>query len=104
MKVAKFLVALLVLWLPFSVLSVVAIPVALWALATGEWDYAKNILRAMDCTAAALFGRSGRYTVSAECGARKGCVLCGLLCRFLDLIQKGHCEGAAKREGIEWNR
>lgn len=98
MKLAKFLVAMLVLWLPFSVLSVVAIPVALWALSTGEWEYAKNILRAMDCTTAALFGRSGRYTVSAECGA-SDCAACRLLCRFLDLIQPGHCAGAATREG-----
>lgn len=97
-KIGWFVVALLLLWLPFSIAAVLAIPVALWALVTEEWEYAKNILRAMDCTTAALFGRSGRYTVSAECGA-SDCVACRLLCRFLDLIQPGHCAGAAKREG-----
>ena len=99
MKIAKFLAALLVLWLPFAVLSIVAIPVALWALATGEWVYAKNLLRAMDKVAAALFGWTGYYTVSAECGA-SSCVFCKVICAGLNLLDPGHCAGAAQREGL----
>ena len=63
---AKFIVALLILWVPFSIAAIVAIPVALWALVAKEWEYAKDILRAMDKTAAALLGWGGRYTASAE--------------------------------------
>lgn len=101
MKIAKFLAALLVLWLPFAVLSIVAIPVALWALATGEWVYAKNILRAKDKIAAALLGWSGDHTISAECGADTGCRFCRVVCWLLNKIQPGHCEGAALREGTK---
>lgn len=98
MKAVRVLVALLVLWVPFSFAAIVAIPVSLVALFT-EWEYAKNILRAKDKMAAALLGWSGRYTISAECG-KSECRFCKVVCKFLDMIQPGHCEGAAKREGI----
>lgn len=94
----KLLVALLVLWLPFSLAAIVAIPVSLVAVFL-EWEYAKNILRAKDKLAAALLGWSGRYTVSAECGA-SDCRFCRSVCWLLNWIDKGHCEGAAKREGL----
>lgn len=98
MKAVRVLVALLVLWVPFSFAAIVAIPVSLVAVFT-EWEYAKNILRAKDKMAAALLGWSGRYTISAECW-KSECRLCKFVCAFLDLIQPGHCAGAAKREGL----
>lgn len=98
---AKFVVALLVLWVPFSAAAIIAIPVALWALVSQEWTYAKDLLRAMDKVGAALLGWGGRYTVSAECGSRRaGCLLCKFVCPILHLIDPGHCVGAAKREGL----
>lgn len=96
----KLLAVLIVLWLPFSAAAIVAILVSLVAVFV-EWEYAKNILRAQDKTMAALLGWTGRYTVSAECGAGKEpCRFCRWVCALLDLIQPGHCAGAAKREGI----
>lgn len=95
----KIVAALIVLWIPFSVAALVAIPVSLFAVFM-EWGYAKNILRAKDKLAASLIGWSGNNTVSAECGARPDCRICSMLCRFLDLIQPGHCLGAAKKEGL----
>lgn len=92
------LVAILLLWLPFSVTSALAVPIALFAIAVEENVYAKDVLRAMDRLGAALLGWSGRYTVSAECGASK-CAFCALICKVLDMVQKGHCQGAAAREG-----
>lgn len=97
----KPLAAFFLLAIPFgltAVLAALAAPAA--ALFYGVSDYAKNLLRAMDRLGAALLGFSGRYTVSAECGSRTDCKACALVCRFLDLIQPGHCAGAAKREGI----
>jgi len=95
----KYLVALLVLWLPFSAAAIVAIPVSLVAVFV-EWEYAKNILRAKDKLAAALLGWSGKYTISAECGARTDCRFCSAVCWMLNIIDPGHCAGAAKREGL----
>lgn len=96
--IARIAVAFFVLWIPFSIAALIAIPVSLFALVF-EWDYAKNILRAKDKLAAALVGWSGRYTVSAECGAETKCKVCAVLCWVLGVIDSGHCEGAAKREG-----
>lgn len=98
-KFAKFLVAVLVLWLPLSVLTIIAIPACLWAMIEGEGEYAKNILRQLDHTAATLFGWSGEYTVSAECGA-SDCKACNVVCWLLDFLDPGHCKGAAKKEGL----
>ena len=93
----KILVALLVLWLPFSLAAIIAIPVSLVAVFL-EWDYAKNILRAKDKLAAALLGWDGRRTLSAECGA-SDCRFCRAICWTLNWIDHGHCAGAAAREG-----
>lgn len=92
------LAAILLLWLPFSMTSVLAVPIALFAIAVEENVYAKDVLRAMDKLGAALLGWSGRYTVSAECGAHP-CRFCTLVCWLLDRFQPGHCKGAAAREG-----
>ncbi len=94
----KTLIALFILWLPFSLMALVAIPVSLIAIWFEDWPYAKDILRAMDKLGAAVMGWSGRYSVSAECG-RSECRLCRVLCWLLDLVQPGHCKGAAEREG-----
>lgn len=99
MKLLRILVALLVLWLPFSLAALLAIPVSFIAVFT-EREYAKNILRAKDKLAAALLGWSGDHTISAECGADTGCRFCRVVCWLLNKIQPGHCEGAAKREGL----
>lgn len=101
MKVARtILVAVFVLWLPFSVASIASVGIALWAVFSDQ-AYAKDILRAQDKLMAALLGWGGAYTVSAECGSRQaGCRFCRAVCRLLDFIQPGHCEGAAKNEGL----
>ena len=97
----KPLAAFFLLAIPFGLTAIIAAgiaPVAAWFYGVSE--YAKNLLRAMDRLGAAVFGFSGRYTISAECGRSK-CKACRYVCAFLDLIQPGHCAGAAKREGVE---
>lgn len=94
----KFFLAVFILWMPFSIGAIAAVPIALFAIATEEYDYAKNVLRAMDKLTAAVLGWSGMYSVSAECG-RSRCAFCAGVCWLLDLIQSGHCKGAADREG-----
>ena len=98
-SVLRVLVALFILWLPFSLAVLLAIPVSLVAVFI-EWGYAKKILKAKDRVFAALIGWSGDYTVSAECGSSKDCAFCKAVCWLLNWIDPGHCEGAAKREGL----
>ena len=95
----KKLAILLVLWLPFSIGAVSAIIVSLAAILMEENAYAKDVLRAMDKLLASVCGFSGSYTLSAECGVteRQPWIL---LRRLLNGIQPGHCEGAAKNEGL----
>jgi hypothetical protein len=99
-RAPAMIVALLVLWLPFSLTAILAILLSPLALLMDEWTYGKDLLRAMDKLGAALLGWGGRYTVSAECGSRKAeCRLCRFICPLLNVIDPGHCKGAAKREG-----
>lgn len=96
----KWLVGVFILWLPFSIGAILSIPITFWAIFTNQ-EYAKQCLKAQDKLTAALFGWGGDYTVSAECGSRqKDCKLCKMLCAFLNKLQPGHCEGAAKNEGL----
>lgn len=94
----------LILWLPFSLGGLVAIGASLIAILCDWYTYGKNLLRAMDKVLAALFGFSGYFTLSAECGVSTH-PLAKLLSRTLDLIDPGHCVGAAKNEKHPlWNR
>lgn len=95
----KKLAIILVLWLPFSLGCLAAIIVSLAAILLEENVYAKDVLRSMDKLLAAVLGFSGYFTLSAECGVAANqpwVALRGLL----NLIQPGHCEGAAKNEGL----
>lgn len=93
------LALIVVLWLPFTLGCIAAGVVSLLAILF-EWnDYGKNVLRAMDKTLAAVLGFTGYFTLSAECGiARKQPWVA--LRNLLNRIQPGHCEGAAKNEGL----
>lgn len=92
----------LALWIPFSIASIVAVLVAPVAVMLDRWAYAKDLGRGMDRLMAAVLGWGGDYTVSAECGSRRaGCRFCRLVCRLLDLVQPGHCAGAAKHEELQ---
>lgn len=95
----KKLGLILVLWLPFSIGCAVAIVVSLAAILLEENAYGKNVLRAMDKVLAAVMGRSGFYTLSAECGVIDAFPFAQIR-TLLDLIQPGHCEGAAIHEGL----
>lgn len=92
--------AILTAWLAISagaLLAALSFPLA-WAL--DELDYARNCLRALDKAAAAYLGFSGRYTVSAECGASLTPVWRALGLVIDLLLGKGHCREAAVREGL----
>ncbi len=92
----KLLVAIFVLWLPFSLLALAAIPIALLAIVFDEMPYGKDVIRAMDKLGAAVLGFDGHRTISAECGARD-CKLCSWLCALLDRVDPGHCAKAAEK-------
>ena len=90
---------ILILWLPFTLGCLAAGVVSLLAILL-EWNtYGKNVLRAMDKVLASVLGFSGYYTLSAECGisSKQPWVFLRFL---LNKIQAGHCEGAAKNEGL----
>lgn len=93
------LAIIIVLWLPFTLGCLAAGLASLLAIICGWHDYGKNLLRAMDKTLAALLGFTGYYTLSAECGVSPH-PLAILLRKALDLIDDGHCVGAAKNEGL----
>ena len=57
--------------------------------------YLNNVLAAFDRLVAALLGWSGRFTISAECGASR-CTFC----RWVrGLLGVRHCVGTALGEG-----
>lgn len=93
------IVLIVALWLPFTLGCLAAGVVSLLAILFDWNEYGKNVLRAMDKTLAAVLGFSGFFTLSAECGVsnEKPWVWLRWL---LDRIQPGHCEGAAKNEGL----
>lgn len=95
----KKIALILILWLPFSIGCAVAIVISLAAILLEENDYGKNLLRAMDKVLAAVMGRSGFYTLSAECGVIDAFPFAQIR-RLLDAIQRGHCEGSAINEGL----
>lgn len=96
----KKLAIILVLWLPFSIGSAAAIFVSLAAILLKENEYGKDVLRAMDKVLAAVLGFSGFFTLSAECGVATSQPWV-LLRQLLNAIQPGHCEGAARNEGLK---
>ena len=96
----KKLALILVLWLPFTMGALASIVTSLIAILFDRNAYGKDVLRAMDKTLAAVLGFGGYFTLSAECGVSTRQPWRAL--RFmLDLIQPGHCEGAARREGLK---
>lgn len=93
----KILAAILILWIPFSIAALVAIPVLLFGLLTEDESIWRPVGRAMDKLLAALMGYSGNHTLSAELGASADYRWVRWI---LNKIQAGHCEGAAKGEGL----
>lgn len=93
----KTLAALIVLWLPFSIAALVAVPVLLYGMLTDDESIWKPVGRAMDKLLAALLGYSGDNTLSAELGASDRHIW---LRKFVDLFEADHCLKAAKRAGL----
>ena len=93
------LAIILILWLPFTVGCLAAVVVSLLAIMFDWKIYGKNVLRSMDKVLAAVLGFSGYFTLSAECGVANSQPWIALRW-LLDKIQAGHCEGAAKNEGL----
>jgi hypothetical protein len=103
-RLITFLGSLAILWLPFGLASLLAVPIALaglvtWLASGRAYDYTKNLLGGMDRCASGLLGLEARYTVSAHCGVMTRAWLKPLRA-LLDVIAPGHCEGAAKQEGL----
>jgi len=109
-KVKLYFIRLFVLWLPFSLGCLVAIPVSLVAVLSNS-TYAKNMLLGMDRLAASVLHWTGKNTISAECGAvlqppltfaelSMRCIFCMLLCRMIELFDAGHCKNNAIDEKL----
>lgn len=90
---------ILILWLPFSIGALASIVVSFFAIVFDKQVYGKNVLRSMDKTLAAVCGFSGFFTLSAECGIAPEQPWIGLR-KILDMIEPGHCEGAARNERL----
>lgn len=93
----KKIAAILLLWLPFSLAAIVAVPVLLFGIMAGDESIWKPVGSAMDRLMATLFGYSGRYTLSACLGTG---TRYQWLRWFVDLFESGHCAKAAKTEGL----
>lgn len=93
----KRILAVLLLWFPFSIAALVAIPVLLFSIIAEDESIWKPVGRAMDKLLAAILGFSGNHTLSAELGASTDY---RWLRKFLDLFEAGHCMKAAKSEGL----
>ncbi len=93
------LAVLLVLWLPFTLGCLVAGFVSLLAIIFDWQEYGKNVLRAMDKVLASVLTFDGYHTLSAECGIATKQPWVALRW-LLNKIESGHCEGAAKKEGL----
>lgn len=104
MNISQRFAVIIILWIPFSIAvavsSIVTLAVILFGSKDEQQGYGKNVLRAMDKVLAAVFGFSGSYTFSAECGVAKSRPWTWVRW-ILDKIQTGHCEGAAKKEGLQ---
>lgn len=99
MSILAKIAIILILWVPFSIGAILSVPVSLWAIVFNKNVYGKDVLRSMDKLLAAVLGFSGDYTLSAECGVSKEFPWVQLRW-VLNKIQAGHCEGAAKQEGL----
>lgn len=99
-KILGAFVLIAIAWVFFlatAVLAWLAVPAA---LAFGS-DYGHALARALDRTAAAVFGWGDGATVSAHCGSdHKGCAFCRLVCGAINLRWPGHCANAALVEGL----
>lgn len=93
----KKLLEITLLWIPFSLATLVSIPVLIYGMLTDDESIWKPIGRAMDKLLAALLGYSGNHTLSAELGASTDY---GRLRKFLNMIEPYHCEKSAKNEGL----
>ena len=92
----KKLLSVILLWLPFSLAAIIAVPVLLWGILTEQESIWRPVGRAMDKLLAALLGFSGHFTLSAELGVGEKYQW---LRKFLDWVQKDHCRKAAVDEG-----
>lgn len=93
----KTLLAILMLWIPFSLAAIVSIPVLLYGMLTENESIWKPIGRAMDKLLATLLGYPGNHTLSAELGASTDYEW---LRKLLNMIEPFHCEKSAKNEGL----
>jgi hypothetical protein len=91
------LLAALILWFAFSTAVIVAIPVLLFGVLTGNERIWSPVGRAMDRVLAALLGYSGRYTTSAELAVSDRHQW---LRKLVDTLEPGHCEKEARKEGL----
>ena len=96
MKLIPILTAI-VLYVIFTIASLLAGVIGLVALCFGRTRYTTNVSHAMDMTLAALLGWNGRSTVSKECG-KSDCRFCRVLCAILHrILEKNHCEKEGRR-------
>jgi len=84
----------------FTLLAPVCALAAVIAYLAGNIEYADHIYRSMSRMVAALLGKTGVYSTSAQCGAAQS----GFFRRLRPLVDwlmgPGHCENEARNEGL----
>lgn len=91
----KLILAILLLWIPFSLAALVAIPTLLVALLMQNESVWRPLGKAMDKVLAVLCGYDGEHTLSAELYYAPEDTL---LRRFLEWIVPNHCRDSAEAE------
>lgn len=67
----------------------------LFKLRRAEVTTFKHLI-ALDIYANTLLGGDHRETISSRLGRNTDCVVCNLICRFLNIFDQGHCEKSAE--------
>lgn len=98
LKVFESAFLLTLLWLCFAVCCFVAPLMALIYPFARKGRYVRNLAEAADRFLAAMFGFSGRWTLSVECAFSRSPYF-QILHALLNIIVPEHCEKAAFKEG-----
>lgn len=84
-----------VLWLGFSLCCLLTPFVAIFYPFFPKNHYLRRVVKSADRTMAALFGYSGKFTLSVECATEPKLIW---LHDILNIIEKNHCENEVLKE------
>jgi len=87
-------------WLVFSIICIAGL--VLFPVYWIFWrPQARTVLHATDILANTVLGGHYLRTISSRCGSVDRTVhRCEIICKFLDILEPGHCSGASEGEVI----